>query len=266
MVIAAAVFCGAAMAQAGNPGLYLFQIPSTRGAAVGVPLSDMAQVDLHVSNPAHLAERLANTSVSIVAIEDKLVRITAGRHETLTGDPLPTHREATFVVDFEDAPVAALVEALRTEFGATPSLDELIQFVHAAIAHKTYRRSFDLASQVASSREGDCTEHAVLLAAMARATGRPARVVLGIMLMESPDRLSSFGHAWTEIHDDESWRIADATRPELQLPDARPRYLPLMPLGDEGLGYALHLLDLTTVYPARIDWIQVAERSVTLAP
>ena len=37
------------------------------------------------------------------------------------------------------------------------------------------------AAEVARSREGDCTEHAVLLAALARARGIPARVAMGLV-------------------------------------------------------------------------------------
>ena len=45
--------------------------------------------------------------------------------------------------------------------------------------------------EVAHSREGDCTEHAVLLAALARACRMPARVVVGLVYVPSASRASA---------------------------------------------------------------------------
>lgn len=90
----------------------------------------------------------------------------------------------------------------------------------------------DVASRVAAHREGDCSEHAVLLAAAARLAGRAARVVFGVALVPVEGRLRGFGHAWAEIHDGRAWRTVDAT----PLPPGV-RYLPLAALSDEGPGY-----------------------------
>lgn len=259
-LIAAGLLVGsAAMAGSDGPGLYLFRIPSGSDAAQAVAAADRVQVDLHVRRPAQLEQQLAATSLEVIAVEEGLVRVIAGLHETLSGDPLPAHRAASFVIDFDEASVASLLETLRHDRGDQPSIAELVEFVDSNIARKSHRRSFDFASQVATSREGDCTEHAVLLAALARATDRPARVVLGIMLVELPTQLLAFGHAWTEIHDGHGWQIADATRPEKQLPDARARYLPLVELANEGPGYAVQMLDLVVTYPEQIDRVPLVE-------
>lgn len=258
LVAGALTIAGAALAQTDpeEPGLYLFRIPALGVPGETRPLGTRLQADLHLPNVNQLVERLAHTSLAVLAVEDRTVRIAIGPHETLAGEPTPAHRADTFVVDFGEAPVAKLANKLRERYGSEPSVDELIEFVDASVRAKSYRRQFDLASQVARSGEGDCTEHAVLLAAMARATGRAARVVLGVMLVETPDELMALGHAWTEIHDGDAWRIADATRPERQLPAARPRYVPLVGLQDEGPGYSLQLAGITSVYPSRVDGIQ----------
>ena len=60
-----------------------------------------------------------------------------------------------------------------------------------------------------SLREGDCTEHAVFLAALARARGIPARVAIGLVYV---GRLQAFGyHMWTEVYVDKRWIPVDAT-------------------------------------------------------
>jgi len=255
---------GAALAQTEDPGLYLFQIPSVRAVTDAGRLGETVEADFHVPNAENPVDWFAGSSLSILATERGLVRIAVGTHETLASGPAPAHLAATFVIDYDEPSVAKLVGKLRERHGSRPSLDELVRFVDAAIVNKSFRRNFDLASQVASSGEGDCTEHAVLLAALSRATERPARVVMGIMLVETGERVLAFGHAWAEMHDGSGWRIADATRPELQLPSARPRYVPMMALDNEGPGYALQVATLATAYPARIDRIKTAEPVATL--
>ena len=66
------------------------------------------------------------------------------------------------------------------------------------------------ARAVARTLRGDCNEHAVLLTAMARAAGIPARVVAGAMYAEQ----GFVYHAWTELWLGR-WVTADATLGQL---------------------------------------------------
>jgi hypothetical protein len=85
----------------------------------------------------------------------------------------------------------------------------LERYVHRTIAKKNFTQAFATAAEVAASREGDCTEHAVLLAALARACQIPARVVIGLVYVES---VQGFGyHMWTEVYLDGQWTALDAT-------------------------------------------------------
>jgi transglutaminase-like putative cysteine protease len=61
------------------------------------------------------------------------------------------------------------------------------------------------ARQVLAARQGDCNEHAVLLAALARAAGVPARVVAGAVFLDD----GFYYHAWTELWLG-AWVSADA--------------------------------------------------------
>jgi hypothetical protein len=165
---------------------------------------------------------------------------------------------ATFVIDFDESALTELVADLQARYGEHPSQPELTEFVFEHIANKSYLRSFDLASRVALSREGDCSEHAVLLTALARATGYPARVVLGVLLAQNEGNAYAYGHAWTEIHDGREWQIADATLAQTDAADVHFLYLPLLSLDNEGPGYAMDLLRLAAVQPSRISNIQSA--------
>jgi len=85
----------------------------------------------------------------------------------------------------------------------------LERFVHEQISTKNFSTAFATAAEVAQYKEGDCTEHAVLLAALARARGIPARVAIGLVYVKS---MGGFGyHMWTEAFIDNRWRALDAT-------------------------------------------------------
>ncbi len=79
--------------------------------------------------------------------------------------------------------------------------------VRRIIHDSGYSQAFDTAADVIASGRGDCTEHAVLLAAMARAQNLPARVAIG--LVAKPDALVY--HMWTEVYLQERWIGLDAT-------------------------------------------------------
>ena len=53
--------------------------------------------------------------------------------------------------------------------------------MYSWIDRRDYRQVFSSASEVAVARRGDCTEYAVLLAAVCRARQIPCRLVLGLV-------------------------------------------------------------------------------------
>lgn len=61
------------------------------------------------------------------------------------------------------------------------------------------------AYSVLETRQGDCNEHAVLAAALARAVGLPARISLGLVYMED----GFYYHAWCGFWAGEKWFTAD---------------------------------------------------------
>ncbi|MBN1904487.1 MAG: transglutaminase domain-containing protein [Deltaproteobacteria bacterium] len=86
-------------------------------------------------------------------------------------------------------------------------------FVSGYIEEKNLSVGYASALEVAKSRQGDCTEHAVLTAALCRAAGIPARVIMGIVHVENG---LFMGHAWTEAYIGNKWIGLDAA-----LKDAR---------------------------------------------
>lgn len=85
----------------------------------------------------------------------------------------------------------------------------LEKFVNQKIEMKNFTQAFSTAAEVARNPEGDCTEHAVLLAALARARGIPARVAIG--LVYQPASQSFAYHMWNELWITDRWVPMDAT-------------------------------------------------------
>lgn len=83
------------------------------------------------------------------------------------------------------------------------------RYVHEKLSNKNFSTAMASAAEVARTLEGDCTEHACLLAAMARARKIPSRVVVGLVYAESLQAMG--GHMWTEVFIKDRWIPVDAT-------------------------------------------------------
>ena len=82
-------------------------------------------------------------------------------------------------------------------------------WVHESIRNKNFTQALATAADVAQSLEGDCTEHAVLLAALCRARKLPARVAVG--LVYSPADQGFAFHMWNQVWIKDRWIPLDAT-------------------------------------------------------
>lgn len=89
-------------------------------------------------------------------------------------------------------------------------------FVDGYITQKDLSVGYASAAEVAETRQGDCSEHAILAAAMCRAVGIPARIVCGVVYADSfLSKQSIFGgHMWVEVYIGDTWIGLDPTRSE----------------------------------------------------
>jgi transglutaminase-like putative cysteine protease len=218
--------------------VFLGQVPVE--AAPGVTLSAdgpvVMRLELRPGDPARLAG--LESRMQVKRGQDSATLFLAG-YPGGRDQPAPQHSQPSFLVDFDEAPVQALREPVLREAGAHPGPEQLAAFVARYIEKKNYSRGADPASVVARRREGDCKAHAVLLAALARMFGIPARIVVGLALVGAKDRFASFGHAWVEVHSKSGWRAIDAVGPAASAVMVR---LPLSAVSDEGPGYMLSFL------------------------
>lgn len=111
-----------------------------------------------------------------------------------------------------DAPA---IRALAAKLVPEPKGDALaiagtlVGWVNGAL-RKVYGQSSDRASLVLQERRGDCTEHSILFAALARAVGLPARTVHGLVAADVDGSSSLFWHEWVEVWAGE-WVAVDPT-------------------------------------------------------
>lgn len=84
------------------------------------------------------------------------------------------------------------------------------RFVHKHISNKSLARAFATATEALESREGDCTEHAVLFSALAKIAGIPTKLVTGLVYVGG--RTPVFGyHEWVEVWTGSGWVAMDPT-------------------------------------------------------
>lgn len=108
--------------------------------------------------------------------------------------------------------VALARKAVAGATDAAGAARQIQDFVSEYVTGKNLSVGYATALEVARSRQGDCTEHAALAAAMCRAVGLPAQVVTGLAYVESfgARRDVFVPHAWFRVLLDGVWVDYDA--------------------------------------------------------
>jgi hypothetical protein len=128
----------------------------------------------------------------------------------LAAPPTAADRQPSSFIQSDDPAIIAMAEkAAGDEQDPWKVAASLESYVHRNLAAKNYSTAFATASEVAQSMEGDCTEHAVLLAALARARKLPARVAIGLVYAAKEQGFAF--HLWTEVYVNRRWIPLDAT-------------------------------------------------------
>ena len=171
-----------------------------------------AEGDLLQDLPSDASQRISSSSAGVrVLVElDSSPRL-AGADRPRSAEYL---RSST-TLDYEAASVQRLAaKAARDAPPATAAQAEALRrFVADHLTEKNLDSILATASEVAESRAGDCTEHSVLLTALLRAAGIPARVVTGLVYVEEfVGERHLFGyHMWSQALIDDRWIDLDAT-------------------------------------------------------
>lgn len=127
-------------------------------------------------------------------------------------------------IEASDPQITAMAKRIAAEHTNSHTISQLLRkWVYTHIHNKTYSEGFQSAKTTFDSQSGDCTEHAVLLAALARSLGMPTRIVYGLVYQPAYDQASTqktagqfVFHLWNEVYlggsTDEGWYPLDASR------------------------------------------------------
>jgi len=179
--------------------------------------------------PRKLTEALYRITLKEGTLEEKSFRFEGQKIERAAGSTLllrvrPPQPQASRTLPIQDESMKAYLQpnvllqsndpgivqaakqAVGTETDAWKAARAIESWVNRNITKKSMGVAFADAKQVLERREGDCTEHAVLAAALCRAAGIPSRVTIGLAAVQN----FFGGHMWTEVWVGE-WIPIDAT-------------------------------------------------------
>ena len=173
-------------------------------AVYRVKVADRESQALLSNGPTQTTKSISNDTVEVrVESVDPLTS------KDVSGPaPSTDSLKATMFLDFDDPAVQALNREIPQDDSPRKTAVALEKFVKQKLKGN-YSTAMATASEVARSLEGDCTEHAVLLAALLRARKIPSRVVAGLVYTEKDSAFG--GHMWTEAWLGGQWVPLDAT-------------------------------------------------------
>ncbi|MCK4873222.1 MAG: transglutaminase domain-containing protein [Phycisphaerales bacterium] len=173
-------------------------------------------------------------------LDDGRVRVTIDVDDPLPAgdDPDIEHAlDASTFVNHENPLIVSLTKQAVADASDDPyeRAEAIRTYVFTYVSSKDLSVGFASATETARSRQGDCSEHGVLMAAMLRADGIPSRVASGLIYADQfLGRKGVFGyHMWTQallpgedgemcwVDFDSAWpRRTDATHILLQTSSA----------------------------------------------
>jgi hypothetical protein len=160
--------------------------------------------------------QLVTTSEQAVVWDDQraivTVCATCAVAEQATPEELARFRAPNAWVQSTDARIRALARRGRSDASSATRMKRLVQLVRERMTGPIDFLGYSTAVEALEHRSGDCSEFAVLLAALARAEGLATRVVSGLAYS---DRFSGkkdvfSPHAWVQVWDGKRWVSYDA--------------------------------------------------------
>jgi len=191
---------------------------------VGLKDARSATYHLKPTGTGKLEGFLTTDSQRVKASKDGSVMVTVSPAKGPTGVKFPYKGsdpaalkalQPTRYLQSNDAKVIELArQAVGSEISAAKAAKKIEAFVGKYVTRKDLSVGYASAAEVAASRQGDCSEHAVLTAAMARSVGIPARIVVGyVYASKLADKSDVFvPHAWVEVRIASKWIGLDATQ------------------------------------------------------
>ncbi len=146
-------------------------------------------------------------------VELSIAPITSATHNDTENPPQPSDSKPNDWLQ-SDAPEVRKLAQQGVGDAKEPAaqMQNLENFVRGFIRNKNLSVGYASALEVAKNPEGDCTEHAVLLAALGRSVGIPTRVVDGLAYTDHYGGIEHVfvPHAWAQAWVNGKWQSFDA--------------------------------------------------------
>jgi hypothetical protein len=129
-------------------------------------------------------------------------------------DPGPEFLASNFFITGDDKLVQQHARAaVGDEADPWRKAQRIEAWVHNNMKVQNFSEAMAPAFRVAETLTGDCSEYAMLAAAMCRAAGVPSRTAIGLIYVDvTPPRPAFLGfHMWTEVYVRGAWVALDAT-------------------------------------------------------
>jgi ribosomal protein L31 len=225
---------GSSVKEIQQPGIVMIResrekaLEEVSGAAKLDLLSFFAvRPDSAIQNPRELKELKlkvkglsADEELSISSSTQKAKKINGGVEFTITSPdtskikrssmPMSEPCEflsSSFYIQTEDPQIKRTSSRIvGDETDAMSAALKLVNWVYRNL-RKRATASVPSAVEVLETREGDCNEHAILLAALGRAAGIPTKINVGLVYLNG----AFYYHAWNSFFIGGTWVPADAT-------------------------------------------------------
>jgi hypothetical protein len=161
-------------------------------------------------NPAETFAQSTRQEITSVNGSTLELRVHGGVAEQAK-QPGPEYTESSYFINSDDQRVKTIAnQAVGAESDPWRKARRIERWVHANMRIRAHE-ALATADHVAKTLEGDCTEFAMLTAALCRAAGIPSRTATGLVYADVRQGPVFAFHMWTEVWIDGQWRALDAT-------------------------------------------------------
>lgn len=157
-------------------------------------------------------QQVVKTEGNTIELSVKAVTVpTRGGNDPADKKPGPEFLESSYFINSADALVRRLTKvAVANETDPWEKALRIESWIFRNMRNETHE-ALAPADHVARTLNGDCTEHAMLMAAMCRAADIPSRTAVGLIYADTRQGPRFAFHMWTEVWVRGRWVALDAT-------------------------------------------------------
>ena len=176
---------------------------------------------LPVENRLHNTSEISSMTLDVVSLSESEPILSMRAHRQWLSDAVDADESSRTAPATVSPALATMAQAILEQLPTDPDervakvtkdaqlVDLLLDAVHQRLEYRESAQ-VDSLERVLDRGYGECTDFADLFTALARATGLPARTVIGLAYQDHEPYGFAF-HAWNEARVDGRWQVIDPT-------------------------------------------------------